>query len=302
MFAAIDVGSNTLRMLIGQCTDSGIRAASYHHLITRLGGDYSPAKGLASQSMERTLSAFTAFSQLLQNHPEVHVRAVGTAALRRAKNSPHFIAMVKARTGLTIEIINGAEEARLTCTGVLSVLNQSPAALIVDIGGGSTEFVFYADQKIWFSQSYPVGVVRLCEETTGDAARQHKIQHLLKQLLTDLQSTGISKAQLKNCQLVGTAGTITSLAAMNLNLLEYDRLRVNNHLLDVAWLTKTHTYLQQLSVARREQLPGMELGRGDLIIPGLELIIGLCRHLDKQLIQAADAGVLEGILLDFCLD
>ena len=300
MQAGIDVGSNTLRMLISYPDACGVRQFEYRQKITRLGGNYSPVDGLSGSSMERTLEAFSEFAKILRERPVTQLKAVGTAALRRAHNSRQLIDQVKKHTGINLEIITGAQEARLTAAGVLSVCTPcQDEILIVDIGGGSTEFIFYADKRIQYSQSYPVGVVRVCEETAAGGERQQLFADLLRQLSTDLRDAGVSSQQLARCLLVGTAGTVTSLAAMNLQMTSYDRNRINNHLLETAWLEQTHLFLSHLSISQREQLPGMEAGRGDLILPGLELVIALCRHFNQHSLRVVDAGLLEGLLLDF---
>lgn len=301
LYAAIDVGSNSLRMLIGRCTAAGIQPELYQQQITRLGGGYHPGKGLASESMERTLSLLTAYAETLRQFNVVQVRAVATAAVRRAENSQQFVRSVKRQTGLKLEIIDGVEEARLSSAGVCSVLVPVPAtALIFDIGGGSTELIFCQNRQIRFSRSYPIGVVQLCEELPKLELRQQYIADMVVKFGSDLLHAGVTAPQLRDCRLIGTAGTMTTLAALNQKMVEYDRTRINNHLLESDWLAKTLLELNRLSVQEREDLPGLEPGRGDIIIPGLELVCALCRYFRQGSLLVADAGLLEGILLDFC--
>lgn len=300
MFAAIDVGSNTLRMLIASCSATGLQRELYQQQITRLGGDYTQEKGLARESIERTLTAFTTFADVLKEKDVHHVRVVGTAALRKARNSQHLTNLVKMKTRLDLEVISGTEEARLSATGVLSVLDPVPStALIFDVGGGSTEIVFQTDGAIRFAQSYPLGVVQLCEEMQDTADRQAFIKDMVVKISTDLLHAGVYPSRLQACQLIGTAGTVTTLAAMNLKMKKYNPDAINNHLLKLVWLDKLLLKLSRLSVADREKLVGLEEGRGDIILPGLELTIALCRFLGQPSIRVADAGLLEGILLDF---
>lgn len=303
MYAAIDVGSNTVRMLIGRCTATGIKSDVYRQRITRLGGNYVEGKGLALDSLERTLSAFSDYADILQDMKIEKVRAVGTAALRRAENSQHLVNLIKLKTRMRLEIINGREEARLSSVGVLSAINPCPeTALIVDIGGGSTELIFYDKRQMLFTHSYPLGVVQLCEEFPEMGQRVAFIKDMVVKFSADLLYTGITAEQLERTQLIGTAGTITTLAAMNLKLSKYDPSLINNHLLKLNWLKQVQKKLQKLTVSEREKLPGLEQGRGDLIIPGLELLLALIHYLKKETILVADAGLLEGIILDFCAD
>ena len=301
--AAIDVGSNTLRMLIGHCSADSLQPELYQQQITRLAGNYLPGKGLAPESIERTLAAITDFANLLEEKQVDQVRVVGTAALRRAENSEYLVKLIKLKTRLQLEIVSGAEEARLSAAGVLTALVPCPeVALIFDIGGGSTEIVFCTDRQIQFSCSYPLGVVQLCEEMPDAEQRLQYLSNMVVKFSTDLLYAGISPDLLSSCQLVGTAGTVTTLAAMNLQMSHYDRSRINNQQLSKSWLGKTLKSLYGMTVSERERLPGLEPGRGDLIVPGLELILTLCRYFQKGAITVADSGLLEGILLDFCND
>lgn len=301
MHAAIDVGSNTLRMLIGRCRSGNFEPVLYRQQITRLAGDYCPEKGLARESIERTLSAFSEYAGILQQQDVEQVRAVGTAALRRAVNGKHLANLVKLKTRIELEIISGKEEARLSSAGVLSILDPAPqTVLIIDIGGGSTELVFHDQGDILFSKSYDLGVVQLCEEMPEAEPRRSFIKDMVVKFSSDLLHAGVPPSALGRCRLVGTAGTVTSLAALHLQLVEYDRSLINNHQLQTCWLISLLEQLQLMTIAEREKLPGLESGRGDLIIPGLELLISLSQYFKQASIGVADAGLLEGIMLDFC--
>ncbi|MDX2479526.1 MAG: hypothetical protein QNK24_04220, partial [Desulfuromusa sp.] len=193
MYAAIDVGSNTVRMLIGRCTATGIKTEIYRQRITRLGGNYVEGRGLAPDSLERTLSAFSDYTDILQGMNIKKVRVVGTAALRRAENSQHLVNLIKLKTRMRLEIINGREEARLSSAGVLSSIDPCPeTSLIIDIGGGSTEFVFYDKQRMLFTHSYPLGVVQLCEEMPEAEQRIAFIEDMIDKFSADLIYAGIT--------------------------------------------------------------------------------------------------------------
>ena len=300
-YAAIDVGSNTLRMLIGECRNHKIIPELYRQQITRLAGGYRDDQGLALESIERTLAVFTEYAETLQQMDVGKVRAIGTAALRRAENFQHLINLVKLRTRIELEVISGKEEARLSAAGVLSVLASVPnSALIVDIGGGSTEVIFCHQGQVLSSSSYPLGVVQLCEEMPVAQHRQAYLKDMVVKFSSDLLHTGIPATMLEQCLLVGTAGTVTTLAALHMKMREYDRQRINNHRLPLDWLEVTLEKLNSLSAAEREDLPGFETGRGDVIIPGLEMLIALGRYFKQSTILVADSGLLEGVMLDFC--
>lgn len=299
MRAAVDVGTNTVRLLAGKAAGGRVVPARYHRVITRLGGGFTPAQGLAPASMERTLCALQEMAGIIRDCGVKAVRAVGTEALRRAKNGPAFVARVRRETGLPLEIIRGDEEARLTACGVLSALEPRPqACLIFDIGGGSTEFILAAASQLSFHRSYPIGVVALAENSPSPAAQEDRIEEVLTDLAADLGQTRLtSTAASPQVRLVGTAGTVTTLAALHLGMTEYDWRRVNNLVLDAGILRTMLDRLEGLSVPEREALPGMEKGRGDLIIPGLRLVLAILKLFGKESLTVSDFGLLEGLLL-----
>lgn len=295
MYAVIDVGSNTTRMLLGDCSNGIILPQSYQRKITRLAGDFSDSTGLSEAGMQRTLAALKGYQQIISTQHVTRVRAVGTAALRRAKNRQVFIDRVHAETGLVIEIIDGAEEARLTTAGVLSVVGpMTNSTVIIDIGGGSTELAYLIAGEIQFQKSYPIGVVQLCEECFSDAERQRQIDGALQHFSESLKGLNLAD---RPDQLIGTAGTITTLAAIHLQLEHYDAALINNHELSTLWLKILQQKLQLISVPEREALVGMERGRGDLILPGLQIILTLLGQLQLSSLRVADSGLLEGVIL-----
>ncbi len=295
MHAVIDVGSNTIRMLIGESSNGIILPHSYHRQITRLAGGFSEQLGLAEAGLSKSLSTLKLYKKIIFSHNVSSIRVVGTAALRRAHNRDVFIDKVLAETGLTIEVIDGVEEARLTTMGALSAINPLPeSAIIIDIGGGSTELVGFAAGAIRFQNSYPLGVVNLSEEWSSKTERQQQINATFEHLTESLESTGLSN---NRTSLIGTAGTITTLAAIHLQLLEYAAEKINNHELSACWLNKLQQKLELMSVPEREALVGMEQGRGDLIVPGVQILLTLMEQLHLSSLRVADSGLLEGVFM-----
>ncbi|WP_432822952.1 exopolyphosphatase [Trichloromonas sp.] len=297
MLAAVDVGTNTVRLLLGEVTGGRLTPVRYERSITRLGGGFQAEKGLAPESMERTLLALRGFVELLTKFNISSVRAVGTQALRQSVNGQGFVARVQAELDLPLQIIDGGEEARLSARGVAEGLFPKPERyLVFDIGGGSTEFVYCENNEILFSRSYPLGVVRLAESChTLDEVRI-EIERQLDCFTHDMSASGVS-IDAKEYVLVGTAGTVTTLAAMDLEMVSYDWRKINNHRLE---RQKVHTLIElllPLSPAEREQLPGMEKGRGDLIVPGLFIVSAIMRRLHQPRLAISDFGLLEGALL-----
>ncbi len=299
MLAAIDAGSNTLRLLVGRVNNGKVLPKFYLRRISRLAGDFTQKEGLSLEAKERTLFAFQELAKTCLQAEVKQVRVVGTAAFRQAVNGEHFACEVRQFTQLPLEIISGKVEAEYMVSGVLSVLEPMPPhALIVDIGGGSTEFVLCSGQKVLWSRSIPLGVVRLTEEYTSPLMRQSVIAEALTALNVELYSVCKSVGLvLDDLHLVATAGTVTTLAALDMRMTEYDWRQVNNYSIPLSHLRHWQTILTPLSLSEREKLPGMEVGRGDLIMPGLEIILFQMHQMSTDYLTVSDFGILEGLLL-----
>lgn len=298
MRATVDVGTNTVRMLIGECREGRIEPLHHFRRITRLGGRFSPENGLDPAARERTLSALAEAAGLLASAGVLQVRAAGTAVLRAAPDAPRFLEAVREKTGLPLEIISGEEEAVLSARGVLAALEPKPeSCFIVDIGGGSTEIILWSQGRIAFSRSHPLGVVALCETCSDVEEEQRRIDACMADLRRDLEGEGFSSLR---APLVGTAGTITTLAAVKLVMTDYDWRTINNTVLTKEELEGIASTLSALPPAERESYPGMEKGRGDLILPGVRIVTGVLELLGEERLIVSDFGLLEGLLLDLC--
>jgi len=298
MLAAFDIGTNTVRCLAGRVEQGQVLPECYLRRITRLGGGYSPAGGLTAEAIDRTVGALVQMHRQLACCRPRRLRAVGTQALRQAHNSGVLIERVRQETGIEVEVISGDEEAHLSAAGILSALSPTPACcLFFDIGGGSTEFGLVEAGQLRYFRSFPVGVVRLAEDY-DDSTRSAAVDAALTALAADLADRGLlQRACDPETQLVGTAGTVTTLAALHLRMTEYDWRRINNTCLPLRVLTEQYDRLQPLSPAERESLPGMEPGRGDLILPGLQLVLGILDRFHQARLTVSDFGLLEGTLL-----
>jgi exopolyphosphatase / guanosine-5'-triphosphate,3'-diphosphate pyrophosphatase len=295
MKAAIDIGSNSVRMLLGEVFHGQVVPDHYFRHVTRLAGGYDPLTGITAEASERTLCALELFAQVCDKNKPTCTRAVATEAVRRAVNGQQFVADALLRTGFNVEIIDGEEEAVLSSAGVLAALKPQPAvALIFDIGGGSTEFIMIKEGKRLWQKSYPLGVVSLTEAYDSGVG----IERILTVLTEDLRVAGLSSLLAGGeCELVGTAGTVTTLAALDLAMTEYDWQRINNYILSQSKLLSLYERLLPLTTTERELLAGVEKGRGDLIVHGAAIVLSLMKLLGKECLRASDFGLLEGVLL-----
>jgi exopolyphosphatase/guanosine-5'-triphosphate,3'-diphosphate pyrophosphatase len=296
--AAIDLGTNTARLLIGtRKPDGSFMPVLVKRRITRLGGGFTREEGLSREARDRSLAALADFAEEMKHHDVVNSRAVATSAVREAVNGRDFCDEVGKATGIRLEVIDGREEGLLTLNGVLAALAEPDGNyLIFDIGGGSTEYTLATDRKPLFTRSLPLGVVRLTEGKSGSVAMAEKIDRELDLLETAVASAGLG-GLVPGATLVGTAGTATTLAAISMKMTDYDYRRVNNYRLLLHEVREIYATLLPLSPADRLAIPGMEKGREDLIVAGLLVTLRTMEKFGFDSLTVSDFGLLEGLFL-----
>src|SRR3989338_789127 len=307
-WASIDIGTNTLRLLIADIDNKRLKPVFLKRIITRLGGGYTETAGIADKARERTIKALKLFSEKLKENRVEEVRAVATSVVRRAKNREEFLGGVREQTGLEVSTISGDEEARLSLRGVLSVIgHHNKRCLVVDIGGGSTEFIAVADGKMAGAWSLEMGVVHLTEKyLKTDPPTPYELNAMENEIkgvianLKDLMSQSLPSAfSLEPSALfIGTAGTITTLAAIDQGLEKYEPDKINNYILKYTAIKKIDNHLASLPLRQREEILSLEKGREDIIIPGAAIVLKAMEGFGFSSITVSDAGLLEGILLD----
>jgi exopolyphosphatase/guanosine-5'-triphosphate,3'-diphosphate pyrophosphatase len=306
LYASIDVGSNTLRLLIGNVKDSRIGEVLYKRRITRLSEGVDQTGRLQEQSIEASLSALREFSSLISKHGVEDVRAVATSALREASNSHIFVEKVFTDTGIPIEVISGEKEAGLTLKGVLSSLPDPVfripySAFIVDIGGGSTEWILYKDKNFVDMGSIPVGVVKFAGSfIKTDPVSDADIKRLDNEIVSFLEDLKIRIGQYieKDTKFIGTAGTFSTIASIDIGLNTYSREKIHLHRLALNRLQDMNKKLLALPLKERKNIRGLEPERADLIIPGLQFTIKVLEIFGFDELIVSDYGLLEGILLE----
>jgi len=298
--AAIDVGTNTVRLLVAEA-DSSVtyRVLSHDQVITRLGERLQETGLLSPGAVERTLTVLQRYAQTARDLGAQEIVAVATSAAREASNRTEFLDRVRREAGLELRVISGEEEAALTTIGVLHALGPDHTnMLIVDIGGGSTEFTALERGKITSHTSLPIGVVKLTEAylksdppsvEERDAAAI-SIRERLAQLPSSLHHP-------PGATLVGTAGTPTTLAAIDLGLEKYDGARVTGHRLSRVRIDELLDYLCSLPLAARRQIVGLEPSRADVIVSGAVLAREIMVLLAFDELTVSDGGLREGLLL-----
>lgn len=305
--AAIDVGSNTVRLLLAERNEAGqLFPRRRERIITRLGGNYSKNKGLDERAMQRTIEALKIFKNLLINEKVWQVRVVGTGVIRQAPNREEFRSKVYQETGFDLRMLTGKEEAALMLKGILWGWKEEKKreCLFVDIGGWSTEVVWVRHNLCRHTQSVDLGAVALCEKfllhDPPEISEENLLNKYIKEILSSLRAEFINcglSADRSFSTLIGTAGTITTLAAIAQQLSAYDPQKINNYPLYLEQIKKIYTDLISRPAPERLKIPGLEKGREDLIIAGTAILINLMEIFHIPRLIVVDSGLLEGILL-----
>ncbi|MEM7009023.1 MAG: Ppx/GppA phosphatase family protein [Thermodesulfobacteriota bacterium] len=298
--ASIDIGTNTIRLLIcDQSQDGELNKLYIDRQITRLGEGFSKdIRQITQKSMNRSILALKAFADLINKYNVEKTRAVATSVVREAQNGSEFTQRAENEAGIKVEVISGDEEAELTVLGVLNSISKEPdECLIFDIGGGSTEFVLIQKGIIVNQTSTPLGVVHMTEQYLSKELETPEeiteltaiIKNILDKELSDFESTN------SNLTIIGTAGTPTTLAAIELGLVKYKPELINDHILS---RSKTEIILNKLlkvPINKRSQMPGLETGREDIIITGTLILLQTLEKFSSDELIVSDGGVLEGI-------
>lgn len=300
LLSSIDVGSNTLRLLIGRVENNKIVRHKCEMVITRLAAGIAGTGLLNAENMEKSITVLKEFSRLISEYKVRHVAAVGTSALREAKNSEEFIKRVLSETGIKIDVISGKEEAGLTARGVLFDLPAADSSLIVDIGGGSTEWVLCKNSSPVKMGTIPTGVVKLFEHhIKSDPPSKGEIFSLKKEMDILLGKLKVKAGHLikANTVFIGTAGTITTIAAIDLGLEKYSHEKIHMHKMPLQKLLDISELLVRMPLMERKQLRGLEPERADLIIPGILFTIKIMEIFGFKDMLVSDNGLLEGALI-----
>jgi exopolyphosphatase/guanosine-5'-triphosphate,3'-diphosphate pyrophosphatase len=311
-YASIDIGTNTLRFLIVERggADGLLTPVHCERVITRLGGDYNEGKGISPASVKRTLDTLKGFSSLAKRYGVEDIYAVATSVVRRAANREGFIKKIKETAGIETTVISGGEEARLSMLGVLSVIRADVArCLIMDIGGGSTEFVAVDNGDMVGAWSIELGVVHLAEKYIKEDPPKERelnnmegdIHNMLDRLKRTISMDGLnplSYSGQEDVVFIGTAGTVTTLAALDQGLQDYDPGKINNYILKRGDIKGHYEHLASLKLKERKEMAALEDGREDIIISGASIALESMRAFNFESMIVSDSGLLEGILID----
>jgi exopolyphosphatase / guanosine-5'-triphosphate,3'-diphosphate pyrophosphatase len=298
--AALDCGTNSLRLLVGDVTGTTLTDIVRRMEIVRLGEGVDRTGRLSDAALGRTFGVLDEYAEIISSLDAARVRMVATSATRDASNRADFVAGVVARLGVEPEVITGSEEAALSFEGATRELRgadlmESPY-LVVDIGGGSTEFGLGDDAGLWTSRSVDIGCVRLTERhLRDDPPTGDQIDAAIDDInaAIDDVATTVEYEQAKT--MVGLAGSVTTVVALALGLTAYDPARIHHARVSTADVTEVTYQLLSASRAERAALPVMHPGRVDVIGAGALVLETVLRRCGFDAVVASEHDILDGI-------
>ncbi|WP_425998739.1 Ppx/GppA phosphatase family protein [Caulobacter sp. DWR1-3-2b1] len=319
-YAALDLGTNNCRLLVATPSPRGFRVVEAYSRIVRLGEGLSQTGMLSDAAMERSMAALKVCAEKIRRRKAIKIKAVATQACRGADNGAAFVQRVAEETGLRLQIITPREEAQLSVAGCMSLFDrESDAALVVDVGGGSTELSWvdlkgegldakprqFAAWKLpikaWLS--IPVGVVTLAERfPEGDRVEEGWFRTMVDDVKVRIEAFPHAEPMREvfasgRAHLVGTSGAITSLAGLHLGLERYDR-----NVVDGLWMDRTDCEaaaecLLRLTAAERALEPCIGSDRADLVLAGAAILQAVQEVWPCSRVRVADRGLREGLLM-----
>ena len=297
LYAAIDLGTNSCRLLIAKATPTGIIVVDAYSKSVRLGELLNKTGVLNKNAKERTIASLKTIKNKLRKHNIISTRAVATEACRQAKNGQDFLDEIKETVGIEFEIINNNEEAILASEGCKSLLpNGTKNALIFDIGGGSTQLTWLQDNEVIDTLSIPYGVVTLTDKIDKDCLTPEQFRENVMFIQGYMEEFYKRNMTDSYCML-GTSGTITTLTGTILNLRDYNRNKVDGRTVSQKEIVDITETLAFMPSKERCDIPCIGAERAHLMMAGCVILNAICTKWETSTILVADRGIREGILL-----
>jgi exopolyphosphatase/guanosine-5'-triphosphate,3'-diphosphate pyrophosphatase len=298
--AGVDIGTLTCRLLIADLPiDQRLIEVWSERRILRLGEGVDQTKQLSVAAMDRVVQCLKEWREIINAFQVDAAVVVATSAVRDAANRDEFLDRVKREAGFEVELISGDEEARRTMLGIRSGLPSGvPNVLALDIGGGSTEFILDCSGQSPIVRSIDIGVVRLCERLLHhDPPTDGEVQQAREWVARETKAAVADMSNYQTATFVGTAGTVTSLAAMAQKLPTYDPARIHNYQLQLGMIQDLEQTLLSCKKTDRADLPGLESGREEVIAAGVIIIRTVMETLGMGSCLVSDLGLREGVVL-----
>lgn len=314
--ASIDIGTNSTRLLITDYQNNKFIPLERKMKITRLGKNLDENNMIGKDSASMTVEVLSDYQRLIEDYDVKKFRVVGTSAVRKASNSDWFISCVYKHLGMKIDVVSGDEEARLSFYGAVRDMDLnypdykaelSGKILVVDIGGGSSEFILGdCNYNLQLVESLNLGCVSLTEKFIGSSISSipdtNSLSQMQQYVINELEETTGKINLYKPAFIIGVAGTITTLAAIDLKLAAYNSEKIHRHILSLKKIENIYKNLCRLNLKGRKKVVGLHPGRADVIIGGTAIVLGVLKLLDVKDILVSERDILDGIiytLVDF---
>lgn len=294
-FAAIDLGTNSVKLLVGNVTDGKVVPDLHRIQITRLGEGLHASGTIAAAAGERTVKALVEFRALAEERKVERIAVVGTQALRLARNSEEFLGRCEREAGVKVRILTGDEEARLAFQGAASAA-QSPRIAAVDIGGGSTEIMIGTRAGLERAWSLAIGAVLLTEQYLRSDPPGEEEMHVMSASI-ERQVRTVDLVPGPQVELVGIGGTVSSLLGLIRKQAEAEPRAYARQLIPFDAISSLAIHLSLRTTAEREGM-GLERGRADIIVAGAWILTAVMSHLGANALRASTQGLRHGLLIE----
>lgn len=297
--AGIDIGTNTILLLIAEVGDGRLEVIEDHVTVVRLGQGVDQNRAFHPDALERARACFANYQSILKKYPGIEIRAVATSGSRDAKNSAAFFREVEEKYGIPVRVISGEEEALLSFRGAIAPEStEDPSRLaVLDIGGGSSEIVGLEGDKL-FRFSFDMGCVRLSERfLKHDPARPEEVAALRAFVAAEMTQQKNILEKVRGKTLLGVAGTATYLASASLGLSRFDPARVDGHIVSREDVSRLLAEFLPLTSAQRLGLGGMDRGRADVIVAGALILEAILEECNLPSFRASVRGLRYGAVL-----
>ena len=292
--AGIDIGSNSIRLIIAEVENNKIKNIIYQEkATTRLATNINKTGILAEEPFKKSIDVLAGFRKALDKYNVAKIKTVATSAVREARNGEDFIKAAE-NAGIEISIISGKEEGMLEYLGVCSGFDAGSHPLILDVGGGSSEIIYMQENNELHTESHKIGVVKMADMfdfQNGNNETLEKCKAYIKEFFKDVTIPN----NIQN--FIATAGTATTLAAIDMEMTEYDFNKVNGYKISKEKVIKILNKVYSTPYNKRLEIKGMDKGREDLIIPGILIILEILNKTSIDIITVSDFGLREGAVV-----
>ena len=297
--AVVDIGTNSTRLLIADVSDGRVAEVERRSRVTRLGRGVDLSGQLSAEAIEEACEAVAGYVALYAEAQASEVVAIATSAVRDASNGHAFVAELRERFALSAKVLDGGEEARLTYLGATAERPPPAPALVIDIGGGSTELIVGTGAEISFHVSLQAGVVRHTERhISSDPPTALELEALAGDLRGPIEEAAAELPGPKPSVGIAVAGTPTSLAAVEMELEPYDSERVHGYTLTLPAIQHLLSRLASVPLGEREAIPGLHPDRAPTIVAGVVILIEAMRAFGLERVEVSEHDILYGVAID----